>query len=116
QRAILAKWTQPALVRLPSAAAQYGSGGTPQPPLCKGGTAWQSHAGGIVKPGYSNQPSLCCPVRKHRLPAQALGLPGLMRCNPRCSGCPEGARVQSWQSTQQKRPPIWEVFFCFIPG
>ena len=25
--------------------------GAPQPPLCKGGTAWQGHAGGIVKPG-----------------------------------------------------------------
>ena len=25
-------------------------GGSPQPPLCKGGTAWQGHAGGIVKP------------------------------------------------------------------
>ena len=36
---------------LPGAAAQYDSGGTPQPPLCKGGTAWRSHAGGIVEPG-----------------------------------------------------------------
>ena len=28
---------------------EYGRGGSPQPPLCKGGTAWQRHAGGIVK-------------------------------------------------------------------
>ena len=25
--------------------------GKEKPPLCKGGTAWQGHAGGIVKPG-----------------------------------------------------------------
>ena len=35
---------------LPSAGAQYASGGTPQPPLCKGGTAWQSHAQTVEKP------------------------------------------------------------------
>ena len=39
-----------AQVLLLSAEAQFGSGGSPQPPLCKGGTAWQGHAGGIVKP------------------------------------------------------------------
>ncbi len=33
---------------LPGAAAQFGRPAT-GPPLCKGGTAWRSHAGGIVK-------------------------------------------------------------------
>ena len=42
--------TEPAWVLLPGAVAQYASGDTPQPPLCKGGTAWRSHAGGIVRP------------------------------------------------------------------
>ena len=28
------------------------------PPLCKGGTAWQGHAGGIVRPIASNRPFL----------------------------------------------------------
>ena len=33
----------------------FASGGSPQPPLCKGGTAWQGHAGGIVRPDKSTQ-------------------------------------------------------------
>ena len=40
--------------------------GSPQPPLCKGGTAWQSHAGGIVKPGNSNRLSFNCLARQRR--------------------------------------------------
>ena len=36
-----------------------------------------------------------------------------MRCNPRCSGCPAGAKVQSWQSTQQKGFPSGRSFLLY---
>ncbi len=45
--------TQPALALLPSAGAQYDSGGTPQPPLWRGGPA--AISGGLVEPGRPNR-------------------------------------------------------------
>ena len=63
-----------------------GSGGSPQPPLCKGGTAWQGHAGGIVKPGNSNRLSFNCPARQRSM---------VVRSPDRQHNMPAAARRQS---------------------
>ena len=43
----LPRWETELSWLFPGQQRKYGSSVTLQPPLCKGGTAWQSHAGGI---------------------------------------------------------------------
>ena len=66
------------------------SGGSPQPPLCKRGTAWQGHAGGIVRPIASNRPFL-------RLAARIAHWP-LSRRWLASAGAPGAAKHTAWES------------------
>ena len=74
-------------------------------PLCKGGTAWQGHAGGIVRPIASNRPFL-------RLAARIAGqlFPALAR--QRRSNKPNNASPPETGTAVPTRDSRWQNSLC----